>query len=215
MAARRADPPHPPFEARTRAEWREWLESNHDNARGVWLVSFKKSSGEPHLAYGEAVEEALCFGWVDSLPRKLDEKRSMLLVTPRKDGSSWSKRNKERAERLIAEGRMAPAGQAKVEAVKRDGAWDRLNEAEALTVPADLAAAFKSDRRAEAHFKAFPPSSRRGILEWILNAKRPETRAKRVEDTVRLAGQISGPITIGSKRGAEPKFSTAAYGVAP
>lgn len=189
MAARRADPPYPRFEARTRAEWREWLQSNDGTAPGVWLVTYKKDSGEPHLAYGEAVEEALCFGWVDSLPRKLDEKRSMLLVTPRKDGSSWSKLNKERAERLIAEGRMAPAGQAKVDGAKRDGAWDRLNEVEALTVPADLAEAFKSDRRAEAHFKAFPPSSRRGILEWILNAKRPETRAKRIGETVRLARQ--------------------------
>jgi len=189
MAAKRAEPPYPRFEARSRDEWRRWLEGHHATERGVWLVTFKKGSGGPHLPYGDAVEEALCFCWVDSLPRKLDETRSMLLVTPRKAGSNWSKLNKDRAERLIAEGRMTEAGLAKIEAAKRDGSWDRLNEVEALTLPADLAAAFGTDRQAKANFEAFPPSSRRGILEWILNAKGPDTRAKRIEETVRLAGQ--------------------------
>jgi len=187
MAAKRAEPPFPRYEARTSAAWREWLQDNHSRAPGVWLVTFKKGSGEPYLPYGEAVDEALAFGWIDSLPRKLDDKRTMLLMTPRKDGSSWSQLNKRRVERLIAEGRMAEAGFIKVKAAKKDGSWDRLNEVDALVMPLDLMAAFKADPLALEHFEAFPPSSRRGILEWILNAKRPETRARRIDETVRLA----------------------------
>lgn len=179
MTARRADPPYPRFEARSRAEWRDWLAANHASARGVWLVTWKKGSGEPHLPYVEAVQEALCFGWVDSLPRKLDETRSMLLVTPRTRGSSWSRVNRDHVERLTAAGRMAPAGLGTVEAARRDGSWDRLNEVAALITPPDLTAALHANESARANFVAFPASSRRGILEWILNAKRPDTRARR------------------------------------
>lgn len=171
----------------SRAEWRAWLAANHARPNGVWLVTFKKATGKPRLDYEEAVEEALCFGWVDSKPGKLDDERSRLWFAPRKPGSGWSRSNKDRVARMTAAGRMATAGLAKVEAAKRDGTWDLLNDVEALDVPPDLAAALAANPPAAAHFAAFPRSVRRGILEWILQAKRPDTRAKRVAETARLA----------------------------
>ncbi len=174
---------------RTRAEWRAWLEANHARAAGVWLVTFKKATGKPRVEYGEAVEEALCFGWVDSKPNKLDDERSLLWFAPRKPGTGWSKPNKERVERMVAAGLMAAAGLAKVAAAKADGSWAKLDAVERLEVPADLAAAFKKHPGSAANFAAFPRSAKRGILEWVLQAKRPETRAKRVEETARLAAE--------------------------
>jgi uncharacterized protein YdeI (YjbR/CyaY-like superfamily) len=176
-------------EVKSRAEWRAWLEQHHEQAESIWLVTFKKAAGERHVPYEAVVEEALCFGWVDSLPRKLDDERSMLLLSPRKPGSAWSALNKRRAERMIAEGRMHPAGLAKIEAAKADGAWSRLDGVEALAVPDDLGAALAEHGKAAENFQKFPRSARRGILEWILQAKRPETRAKRIAETARLAAQ--------------------------
>lgn len=172
---------------KTRAEWRTWLEQNHTRAEGVWLISYKKATGKPRFEYDEAVEEALCFGWIDSKPNKLDEERSMLWFAPRKAGTGWSKPNKERVERMLKAGQMAPAGLAKVEAAKKDGSWTALDAVEALGIPPDLAQALKASKAAQQNFEAFPRSVKRGILEWILNAKRPETRAKRVTETARLA----------------------------
>lgn len=171
----------------TRAEWRAWLAANHTRAEGVWLVTFKKATGKPRVEYDEAVEEALCFGWVDSKPSKLDDERSMLWFAPRKGGSGWSKPNKERVERMTAAGLMTPAGQAKIDAAKADGTWAMLDAVESLEIPPDLAAEFAKYPNAAANFEAFPRSAKRGILEWIVQAKRPETRAKRVAETARLA----------------------------
>jgi uncharacterized protein YdeI (YjbR/CyaY-like superfamily) len=171
----------------TRAAWRRWLKSHHGQVTSVWLVSWKIAAGKPRMTYDEIVEEALCWGWVDSLPRALDAERTMLLLSPRKPGSSWSALNKARAERMIARGQMMPAGLAKIEAAKRDGAWDRLKTVDALKVPADLAQAFSRHKGSSDNFAGFPPSTRRGILEWVGAAKRPETRAKRIEETASLA----------------------------
>ena len=173
----------------TRAAWREWLAANHTQTDGVWMVFFKKETGQPRVGYDEAVEEALCFGWVDSKPGKVDAERSMLYFAPRKPRSGWSKPNKERVERLSAAGLMAPVGLAKVEAAKRDGSWTALDAVEALEVPADLAAALAGLEGAATNFDAFPRSAKRGILEWIAQAKKPETLAKRVEETARLAAR--------------------------
>jgi len=170
-----------------RDAWRRWLEMNHARTEGVWLVRYRKSSGGPHLAYEEAVEEALCFGWIDSKTNKLDDDRSMLWMAPRKPGTGWSKVNKERIERLTAGGRMAPAGLAKVEAAKRDGSWNALDAVEALELPADFEAALAGSQNARQNFEAFPRSVKKGILGWIASARTPETRAKRLEETVRLA----------------------------
>jgi uncharacterized protein YdeI (YjbR/CyaY-like superfamily) len=172
----------------TRAAWRRWLKSYHARTESVWLVSWKKAAAaKPRMTYDEIVEEALCWGWVDSLPRALDAERTMLLLSPRKPGSSWSAQNKNRAERMIASGQMTPAGLAKIEAAKRDGAWDRLNSVDALEIPADLAKALSAHKDSAANFAGFPPSVRRGILEWIGAAKRPETRAKRIAETAAQA----------------------------
>lgn len=171
----------------SRREWRTWLEQNHTKAQGIWLITFKKHCGDKYVSYDEIVEEALCFGWVDSLPRKLDADRSMLWLSPRKPGSNWSKLNKERVEKMIAAGLMTSAGLVKIEAAKQDGSWHALDAIEALEIPPDLDAALASYTSARQHFDAFPRSVKRGILEWIANAKRPITRAKRIEETARLA----------------------------
>ncbi len=173
----------------SRDAWRAWLAEQHAGSPGVWLVTWKKGSGGPHVPYGDVVEEALCFGWVDSLPRKLDAERSQLLVTPRKRGSRWSKANKERVERLVAAGRMAPAGLAAVAAAKADGTWTALDAVEALVEPGDLRAALDAEPEARRRWDGFPPSARRGILEWVLAAKRPETRARRVRETAEQAAR--------------------------
>lgn len=174
-------------EITSRAQWRAWLDTNHDCGESVWLVTYKKKVGALHVPYSDLVEEALCFGWIDSLPRKLDDDRTMLLLSPRKPGSAWSVANKERAERMIAVGLMTPAGLAKIEQAKADGKWEFLDDVAALAIPADLEAAFIRYPGSRGHFAAFPPSVRRGILEWIKQAKRAETRAKRVEETAEQA----------------------------
>ncbi|UOQ72857.1 YdeI/OmpD-associated family protein [Hymenobacter cellulosilyticus] len=171
----------------TRAEWRQWLTDNHTSSPGVWLVYYKKESGQPRLSYAASVEEALCFGWIDSHPRRLDADRSALLFTPRKPRSGWSKVNKERLVELEQAGLLQPAGLAAIARAKENGSWESLDAAEAGTVPADLAAALAAEPTAEQHFRAFSPSSRKMILTWVLAAKRPETRARRIAETVRLA----------------------------
>ncbi|MGB8701014.1 MAG: YdeI/OmpD-associated family protein [Thermosynechococcaceae cyanobacterium] len=171
----------------TRAAWREWLAQHHPRSKGIWLISYKKATGKPRFDYDEAVSEALCFGWIDSKPNTLDDERSMLWFAPRKSGSGWSKPNKDRIANLIAAGLMMPAGLAKVEAAKQDGSWFALDAIEALEIPADLAAAFADNTIAQQYFDAFPRSAKRGILEWIATAKKAETRAKRIAETVRLA----------------------------
>ncbi|MBI5959696.1 MAG: YdeI/OmpD-associated family protein [Chloroflexi bacterium] len=173
----------------SRQEWREWLIQNHEREEGIWLVTYKKASGKPRLDYEEAVEEALCVGWIDSKGGKLDDERTMLWIAPRKTGSGWSRPNKERLERLIAAGLMLPAGLAKIEAAKQDGSWSKLDGVENLEVPPDLQTGLDANPTARDYFEAFPRSVKRAILEWIVNARRPETRAKRIEETVRLAAE--------------------------
>lgn len=173
--------------ARSRAAWRQWLQKHHTRTQGLWLITYKKASGKPRMAYEAAVEEALCFGWIDSKVNKLDHERSMLWMAPRKAKTGWSKPNKERVERLIESGLIMPAGLAKIHVAKKDGSWNALDAVEALTVPPDLRQALAAYVHARKHFDAFPRSVKRGILEWILNAKKAQTRARRVEETARLA----------------------------
>ncbi|MBI1276602.1 MAG: hypothetical protein GC179_00600 [Anaerolineaceae bacterium] len=177
------------FYAKDRAEWRAWLAEHHATSSGVWLIYYKKESGKPRVAYEEAVEEALCFGWVDSRPNSIDNERYMQLFSPRKPKSPWSKINKERVDRLIANGLMTSAGLKKIEAAMADGSWTRYDEVDDLAMPDDLKAALAADETAKKYFEAFSPSSQKVILWWIASAKRPETRSKRIEETVRLAAQ--------------------------
>lgn len=175
-------------EITSRAGLRSWLAANHAQTASIWLVTWKKGDAR-YVPYGEVVDEALCFGWVDSLPRKLDSERTMLLLSPRRAGSAWSKVNKDKAERLIRDGLMHPAGLAKIDEARKTGTWTKLVSVDSLVVPEDLAAAFVRHPPAEQAWAAFPKSARRGILEWIVQAKRPETRARRIEETARLAAR--------------------------
>lgn len=172
-----------------RAEWRTWLEHNHTSPDGVWLVTYKVASGKPRVEYAAAVEEALCFGWVDSKANKLDDERSLLWMAPRKTKSAWSGPNKERVARLTAAGLMTEAGLRMVELAQTSGTWDILTDPENLVVPDDLAAAFDSHPGSRAKWEAFSPSSRRAVLGWIALAKRQETRMARIEETAKLAAR--------------------------
>ena len=170
-------------------QWRAWLAENSGVSDGVWLVSWKSGTGRPRMTYDEAVTEALAWGWVDSRAGTLDADRSMLWYAPRKPGSGWSRPNKERVARLVADGRMQPAGQAVIDAAKASGRWSVLDDVEDGVVPDDLAAALAARDGARAHWDAFPRSVRRGVLEWIVQAKRPETRERRVTETAERAAR--------------------------
>jgi uncharacterized protein YdeI (YjbR/CyaY-like superfamily) len=174
-------------QADTPAAWRRWLSNNHPQNSGVWLVLWKQASGRVQLNYAQAVEEALCFGWIDSRPNKLDELRSLLWFAPRKSGTGWSRLNKTRVDALLADGRMTAAGLAKIEAAKADGSWAALDAIEDLVVPADLQAALQSNAPAAKHFDAFPKSVKRGLLEWVGSAKTLSTRSKRIQTTAEMA----------------------------
>lgn len=171
------------------AAWRAWLEANHATEKSLFLIIYHKESGVESVYYPEAVDEALCFGWVDSTPKKRDAHSYYVLFARRNPKSLWSAVNKTKVERLQAEGRMTAAGMQMVALAKQSGTWAALDEVSALEVPADLANAFAKEPQARAYFDAFPRSARRGILEWIFTAKRPETRAQRIAETVRLAAQ--------------------------
>jgi uncharacterized protein YdeI (YjbR/CyaY-like superfamily) len=175
-------------EIKSRAGLRTWLQAHHSQTESVWLVTYKRSS-PLYTAYGDIVEEALCFGWIDSRPAKLDETRSMLLLSPRRPGSAWSKLNKDRVARLAGAGMIAAPGQAKIDQAKRDGSWDALNAVDALEIPEDLSRKLRTTKGAQANFAAFPPSAKRGILEWIRAARTAATREKRVEETAILAAK--------------------------
>jgi uncharacterized protein YdeI (YjbR/CyaY-like superfamily) len=177
---------HEQVEVRSRDALRQWLSENHQRSGSIWLITWKKHT-DHHVSWDEVVEEALCFGWIDSQPRKLDQDRSMIRLSPRKPGSGWSGVNKARIEKLLAAGLMASPGLARIESAKRDGSWTALDGASDLTIPDDLATAFSAQPDAATNFAAFPPSARRSILEWIGQAKRAGTRATRVNETARLA----------------------------
>jgi uncharacterized protein YdeI (YjbR/CyaY-like superfamily) len=191
---KQSDPQLETFYAKDRREWRGWLEANHGKASGVWLIYYKKESGKPRVAYDEAVEEALCFGWIDSRPNALDDERYTQLFSPRKPKSPWSKLNKQRVERLIEQGLMTAAGLVKIEAAKQDGSWSIYDAIENLEIPVDLDQAFAGDPIAWSYFNSFGNSNKKQILWWIESAKRPETRLKRIEQTVMSAAQNKNPL---------------------
>jgi uncharacterized protein YdeI (YjbR/CyaY-like superfamily) len=183
--------PEPPetVEAADRAAWRRWLQRNHMRSTGVWLLIGKKDGTVPAVGYDDAVEEALCFGWIDSKPNTLDEHRYKLWMAPRKPKSVWSAINKARIERLLADGKVTPAGQAAIETAKTNGAWDALKASDALELPDDLLGAFDRHPGSRRNWDGFPPGVRRQILEWINAAKREQTRATRVEETASRAAR--------------------------
>ncbi len=169
------------FFAAGRAAWRAWLEKHHDSKDAVWLVFLKKHVKRPCLSYDEAVEEALCFGWIDGKMRRIDGEKHRIRFTPRRPGSVWSDLNKSRVRRLLKEGRMTPAGLAMVEEARRRGTWSRgSGKKETGRVPPDLERALARNRKAARNFEGFAPSYRRMYIGWVLAAKREETRRKRI-----------------------------------
>ncbi|MCB0035464.1 MAG: YdeI/OmpD-associated family protein [Anaerolineales bacterium] len=171
------------------ADLRAWLKENHSKNESVWLVKWKKETNRPFVSYDEIVDQCICFGWVDSLPRKLDNERTMLRISPRNPKSNWSKLNKERVKTLQAAGLMHPSGLKMVELAKQTGTWDFLDDVENLLVPDDLAEELKKYKKAAYYFERFPPSSKRGILEWIKMAKTEKTRQKRIVETATKAAE--------------------------
>ena len=182
------------FQPVTRSAWRMWLATNHAEARGVWVVLWKKAAGKAGPTYDDIVEEALCFGWIDGLRHTVDDERSALMCTPRKPRSAWAATNKERVQRLIAEKKMQSSGLAAIEEAKRNGAWGRLEQADAGQVPDDLAKALAKNRLAQQHWDAFPPSVRKWFIGWVTSAVRPDTRLRRIEGTVKQSKQNERPI---------------------
>ena len=173
----------------TRSQWRHWLVKNHDREiGGIWLLFHRKATGKPCIDYEDAVEEALCFGWIDSLIKKIDNDTFCRKFTPRKDASAWSATNKKRVEKIIREGRMTELGLAKVEAAKCSGRWNIEPRRPVLKtyVSQELLAALARNKKAKAFFESLPPSHQKHFMGWILIAKRPETRANRLKEAVAL-----------------------------
>jgi uncharacterized protein YdeI (YjbR/CyaY-like superfamily) len=181
------------FYPKDRHEWRQWLEKNHADKQSVWLVMYKKQSGKPSITWTDAVDEAICFGWIDSLKKSVDSESSIQFFSRRKPTSAWSKINKEKVTRLINDGLMAPAGQATIDTAKQNGTWILLDAVEELTIPEDLEKAFKDHTGAEAYFLSLSKSIKKMMLQWVTFAKRPETRQNRINEIAKLAGQGKKP----------------------
>lgn len=163
------------------------MEKNHQSEKSVWLIIYNKKSTTSSCKYEEAVEEALCFGWIDSIAKKRDAESSYQYFSIRKPKSNWSKSNRDRVEKLTALGLITERGQKMIDLAKQTGTWEALVDVQNLVIPDDLQLLLNKNKKALNYFLAFSPSSRRGILEWILNAKKAETRLKRIEETVKLA----------------------------
>lgn len=172
-----------------RKEWRTWLHKNHHKQDGVWIIFYKKGSNQPTISYTEAVEEALCYGWIDSTPNKIDDAKYKQMFSPRKKKSVWSKINKERIKRLLEQNLMHASGLIKIEEAKKDGSWETLDNIEELIMPAVLYKAFLKNKKALKFFEQFPKSVKKAIYFWIENAKTPETLKKRITETVTLAAE--------------------------
>lgn len=181
------------FCPRSQREWRRWLSRNHQNRTSIWLILYKKDSGKPVIRWSDAVDEALCFGWIDSTRRPVDEKRFMQFFAKRKPTATWSKINKAKVQRLIEQGLMTPAGLASIEEARRNGAWTILDSVEALRIPTDFSKALKATPGATRYFTGLGKSVRKRMLHWLVLAKRPETRQKRIGEIVRLAAQGKKP----------------------
>jgi uncharacterized protein YdeI (YjbR/CyaY-like superfamily) len=187
------------YYAKDRNAWRKWLEKNHAKSPGVWLIYYKKSSGTPRVEYNDAVEEALCFGWIDSTVRPIDDKKYMQRFTPRKPKSGWSGLNKQRINRMIEQSLMAPAGLEKIEIAKKDGSWESLDHIDAIQLPDDFAKSLAKNKKAKSNFENFPQFARKQFLYWINSAKRPETRKQRIQLLVKMAAANKKPSIEGFK----------------
>jgi len=174
--------------------WRAWLEANHATAKEAWLIIQKKHMAKPGLSLEEAVEEALCFGWIDGVLRPIDEEKFALRYSPRKRGSIWSETNKRRVRRLIKQGRMTEAGLAKIKEAKASGEWRAATLREdTMNVPDDLRQALKANSQAQRNFDRLAPSHKKQFIYWITCAKTDKTRQRRIQETVRLVAENKIP----------------------
>ena len=172
---------------KTRSQWRKWLEKNHNSSPGVWLIYYKKSTGKAKLVYNDAVEEALCFGWIDSTIKSMDDERFMQRFTPRKPKSIWSGLNKKRIEKMIAQGLMTKMGLEKIETAKKDGSWECLDHVDAIQLPEDFEKALSKNKKAKINFENFPRFTKKQFLYHISFAKTEATRKERIILCVKMA----------------------------
>lgn len=175
---------YPIHHAETRAQWRAWLAANHDRQPGVWLCSWKASTGRPSVDYAAVCEEAICFGWIDSTVNTLDDERGLQLITPRRPRSTWTRLNRRRVDEMEAAGLMTDAGRRAVAVAKDNGWWTIYDPVEDLIEPDDLSAALDGDGAARTHWDAFPVGARKQMLWWVYSAAKPGTRARRVRRIV-------------------------------
>ncbi len=172
---------------KTAYEWREWLHNNHDKETEVWLIFFKKETGEPSIEYESAVEEALCFGWIDSIIKKIDDEKYARKFTPRKDSSKWSELNKKRVARLIENNRMTEIGMAKIESAKSNGQWDKPDRPNIqFEIPKEFQVALDQNRKAKENYEQLAPTYQKQYIGWIVVAKRQETKEKRIKESIEL-----------------------------
>ncbi len=195
----------PRVQPKSRKAWRDWLEKNHASSTGAWLVYAKKHSGLPSLTYNDAVEEALCFGWIDSKINPIDDLLYMQVFTPRKLKSTWSALNKARVERLLAAGLMTAAGLVVVKAAKASGTWNATNHIEELTIPSDLEKAIKANPDASRNWVCYSASRRKAVLYRLAGAKRPDTRARYLQDIIENTARNVSRAELMERAGFRPK----------
>lgn len=176
-----------------RKEWRQWLQKNHTVKKAVWLVHYKKKLAVPSLSWSEAVDEALCFGWIDSVRKPVDAERYIQFFSKRKATSVWSKINKEKVQQLIDKGLMTKAGFLTIATAKQNGTWTILDDVEELSIPADLEKEFKDHKGSKDFFLSLSKSVKKAILQWLVLAKRAETRQNRINKIAELASQKRKP----------------------
>ncbi len=178
---------NPVLHLTNRKDWRLWLSENHRSEKEIWLVYYKKHTGKPRVPYGDAVEEALCFGWIDSIVKTIDNERYMQKFTPRKAKSNWSDSNIRRVEKLIGNGKMTEAGLEKIRAAKTNGSWDKIiTSTKPFEMPVELEKALATNKSARDFFASLSPSCRRQYIGWIDSAKKEETIQKRVKEAIGL-----------------------------
>jgi uncharacterized protein YdeI (YjbR/CyaY-like superfamily) len=195
----------PRVRPKSRRAWRAWLQKNHASSKGVWLVYAKKRSGLPSLTYDDAVEEALCFGWIDSRINPIDDAFYMQVFTPRKPKSVWSASNRARVERLLAAGLMTHAGLVAVSTAKDSGTWSATQHVEDLTIPPDLKNAIEANPDASRNWVSYSPSRRKGVLYRLAGARRPETRARYLQDIIENMASNLSRAELMEKAGFRPK----------
>ncbi len=182
------------FIFRNRDEWRSWLIQNHTKSEGIWVIYYKKHTGKESLSYNEGVEEALCFGWIDSLVKSIDQQMYMQKYTPRRKNSVWSETNRKRVQKMIETGKMTTAGLKMVEVARKNGQWEKAyGQALNSEMPKDLEKALQENPKAKENFYRFAPSHQRIYIHWLNSAKREETRLKRIDKIVTLAEQGKKP----------------------